>query len=51
MKGFQAPDYMQIILDQEEFIKDLPRGLNEDILKFCDNFPKVLDDLRNTSYR
>tara|TARA_B100000700_G_scaffold292452_1_gene352415 strand:- start:1408 stop:2583 length:1176 start_codon:yes stop_codon:yes gene_type:complete len=25
--------------------KDLPRGLNEDILSFCDNFPKVIDDL------
>ena len=25
--------------------QDLPRGLNEDILKFCDNFPKVIDDL------
>ena len=25
--------------------KDLPRGLNEDILSFCDTFPKVIDDL------
>ncbi len=25
--------------------KDLPRGLNEDILLFCDTFPKVIDDL------
>jgi len=25
--------------------KDLPRGLNDDIMLFCDNFPKVLDDL------
>ena len=25
--------------------KDLPRGLTEDILSFCDSFPKVIDDL------
>ena len=25
--------------------KDLPRGLTDDILLFCDNFPKILDDL------
>ena len=25
--------------------KDLPRGLSEDILVFCENFPKVIDDL------
>ena len=25
--------------------QDLPRGLNEDILKFCNTFPKVIDDL------
>lgn len=25
--------------------QDLPEGLAEDILKFCDSFPKVLDDL------
>jgi len=25
--------------------KDLPRGLSEDILSFCNSFPKVLDDL------
>ena len=25
--------------------KDLPRGLKEDILLFCDTFPKVIDDL------
>ena len=25
--------------------KDLPRGLTDDIIKFCENFPKVLDDL------
>ncbi len=25
--------------------QDLPRGLDEDILKFCDSFPKVLNDL------
>ena len=25
--------------------KDLPRGLNEDIAKFCQNFPKVINDL------
>jgi len=25
--------------------KDLPRGLSDDIIKFCDDFPKTLDDL------
>jgi NADH-quinone oxidoreductase subunit D len=25
--------------------QDLPRGLNEDILKFCDDFPKVINDI------
>ena len=25
--------------------QDLPRGLNEDIAKFCQNFPKVINDL------
>ena len=25
--------------------KDLPRGLSEDILSFCNKFPKILDDL------
>jgi NADH-quinone oxidoreductase subunit D len=25
--------------------QDLPRGLTEDILSFCDTFPKILDDL------
>jgi len=25
--------------------KDLPRGLSEDIILFCNNFPKVLDEL------
>ena len=25
--------------------KDLPRGLSEDILSFCETFPKILDDL------
>tara|TARA_B100000700_G_scaffold312702_1_gene396714 strand:- start:1425 stop:2630 length:1206 start_codon:yes stop_codon:yes gene_type:complete len=25
--------------------KDLPRGLNEDILSFCESFPKIIDDL------
>ena len=27
--------------------QDLPRGLSEDILKFADQFPKVIDDLEN----
>jgi len=27
--------------------QDLPRGLSEDILKFCEQFPKVVDDLEN----
>ena len=25
--------------------QDLPRGLSEDIKKFCENFPKIIDDL------
>ena len=25
--------------------QDLPRGLSDDILKFCSNFPKIIDDL------
>ena len=25
--------------------QDLPRGLSEDIIQFCNNFPKVIDDL------
>ena len=25
--------------------QDLPMGLEEDILKFCENFPKIIDDL------
>jgi len=25
--------------------KDLPRGLSDDIVSFCNNFPKVIDDL------
>ncbi len=25
--------------------QDLPRGLHEDIAKFCENFPKIIDDL------
>jgi len=27
--------------------KDLPRGLDEDILNFCKNFPKIIDDLES----
>ncbi len=27
--------------------QDLPRGLEEDILKFCMNFPKIIDELEN----
>jgi NADH-quinone oxidoreductase subunit D len=27
--------------------KDLPRGLDEDILNFCSSFPKIIDDLEN----
>ena len=27
--------------------KDLPRGLEDDIILFCNNFPKVIDDLEN----
>ena len=27
--------------------KDLPMGLAEDILKFCESFPKIIDDLEN----
>ena len=25
--------------------QDLPRGLDTDILKFCNEFPKIIDDL------
>ena len=27
--------------------QDLPRGLTEDIAKFCNDFPKIIDDLEN----
>ena len=27
--------------------QDLPKGLAEDILKFCESFPKIIDDLEN----
>ena len=27
--------------------QDLPMGLAEDILKFCESFPKIIDDLEN----
>tara|TARA_B100002052_G_C15824749_1_gene572328 strand:- start:171 stop:1346 length:1176 start_codon:yes stop_codon:yes gene_type:complete len=27
--------------------KDLPRGLSDDIILFCNNFPKVIDDLES----
>ncbi len=27
--------------------KDLPRGLSDDIILFCQNFPKILDDLES----
>ena len=27
--------------------KDLPRGLSDDILQFCNSFPKVIDDLES----
>ena len=27
--------------------QDLPRGLDEDIAKFCNSFPKIIDDLEN----
>ena len=27
--------------------QDLPRGLDEDISKFCQNFPKIINDLEN----
>ena len=27
--------------------KDLPRGLTDDIILFCENFPKIIDDLEN----
>ena len=27
--------------------QDMPRGLVEDIAKFCDNFPKIIDDLES----
>ena len=36
---------MQIILELVVFIKDLPRGLDKDISKFCEKFPKIINDL------
>ena len=27
--------------------QDLPAGLEDDIAKFCDNFPKIINDLEN----
>ena len=27
--------------------KDLPRGLNDDIMNFCSSFPKIIDDLES----
>ena len=36
---------MQIILEQEEFIKIYREDLSEDIAKFCNSFPKIIDDL------
>ena len=27
--------------------QDLPRGLTDDILKFCETFPKIIDDIEN----
>ena len=36
---------MLIILELVEFIKILPRGLDNDIAKFCETFPKIIDDL------
>jgi len=27
--------------------KDLPRGLSDDIISFCNNFPKIIDDLES----
>ena len=45
MKESLVQDYMQIILDQEEFIRIYQEDLSEDILSFCDTFPKVIDDL------
>jgi NADH:ubiquinone oxidoreductase subunit D len=47
MKEPQDLDFMQIILEQEVFIKTLPRGLEEDIGKFCETFPKIIDDLES----
>jgi NADH-quinone oxidoreductase subunit D len=40
-------DFMQIILEQEVFIKTLPHGLEDDIGKFCETFPKIIDDLES----
>ena len=36
---------MQIILEQEVFTKIYQWALSEDIEKFCNNFPKIIDDL------
>ena len=27
--------------------QDLPRALTDDILKFCETFPKIIDDIEN----
>ena len=38
---------MQIILEREVFIKICQDGLENDIAKFCQTFPKIIDDLES----
>ena len=47
MKELLVHDFMQIILEQEEFIKIFHSGLENDIGKFCETFPKIIDDLES----
>ena len=45
MSVLQDLDFMLIILELEEFIKIYQEDLDNDILKFCETFPKIIDDL------
>ena len=38
---------MQIILELVEFIKIYQLDLEEDIAKFCETFPKIINDLES----
>ena len=45
MKELLVQDYMLTISEQAVFIKILPTGLEDDIGRFCESFPKIIDDL------